>query len=144
MYDDEALVKQLRQQIKEDSALCRQLHARTHESYAKREHSEKKRWQWREAGREFNEQKEQLIFPGGTHRIYGKRPHEWDFWTVEAALCFLEVRPYHFNSGYVRTHLMRHLKKAYLTGKQSSRLAVITQRHLEWKEIKKRRISEGL
>jgi hypothetical protein len=47
---------------------------------------------------------------------------------IEAALVFLERRPYFFRSQYMRTKLGRLLKHAALTGGQAKRFGAVRDR----------------
>lgn len=50
---------------------------------------------------------------------------EGDLETMEAAICFLEVRPYFFRSGYMFDGLLRKVKHAPLSLEQRARLQVV-------------------
>lgn len=132
-YDDEDLSKGIKQQIKDNSAQCNFLKNRIRETFLKREHSPKKRDLWRQACEEFHANKEELYFPDGEGQLHSTHPEKWNFYVVEKALCFLEVRPYHDRSGYIRKYLLRHIKKSYLTDKQKIRLEFVYQRERAWK-----------
>ncbi len=132
-YDDEDLSKGIKQKIKDNSAQCNFLKNRIRETFLKREHSPKKRNLWHQACEEFHANKEKLYFPDGESQLHSSNPEKWDFYVVEKVLCFLEVRPYHDRSGYIRKYLLRHIKKAYLTDKQKVRLEVVYQREKAWK-----------
>lgn len=131
-YDDEGLSKEIKQKIKDNSAQCNFLKNRIRETFLKREHSPKKRDLWHQACEEFHANKEKLYFPDGEYQLHSCKPEKWDFYVVEKVLCFLEVRPYHDRSGYIRKYLLRHIKKAYLTDKQKVRLEVVYQREKAW------------
>lgn len=68
--------------------------------------------------------------------LYQTPAAQWAFSVVEAGLCFLEIRPYHFNSGYIRSYLLRHIKKAPLTEKQGIRLVSILACQKAWRKSK--------
>lgn len=132
-YDDEDLSKGIKQKIKDNSAQCNFLKNRIRETFLKREHSPKKRDLWRQACEEFHANKNMLYFPNGEDQLRSSHSEKWDFYMVEKVLCFLEVRPYHPRSGYIRKYLLRHIKKAYLTDKQKVRLEFVYQREKAWK-----------
>jgi hypothetical protein len=62
-----------------------------------------------------------LAFPGGwegaTCRLLAGDPE-----CMEAAICFLEVRPYFYHSGYMFNSLLRKAKRAPLDPEQLERL----------------------
>jgi hypothetical protein len=55
---------------------------------------------------------------------------------MEAAICFLEVRPYFFRSGYMFWDILRKCRKAPLSRAQAKRLSVVEKKVLEWRERK--------
>jgi hypothetical protein len=73
------------------------------------------------ACKEFRERYDGLAFPGGyANGLVGLK--EGDAQATEAALAFLEVRPYFFRSHYMMKKLTRLLKHAPLSGIQGERL----------------------
>ena len=52
---------------------------------------------------------------------------------VEAALVFLELRPFFFRSGYMRQKLLRLLKHAPLSSPQSKRFAAVLEAQRQWR-----------
>jgi hypothetical protein len=77
---------------------------------------------------DFHARYDLLAFPGGyASREVRARILNGDFAAIEAAICFLEVRPYFFRSGYMFKDLLRALKRAPLT--QEERMAVL----LRWR-----------
>ena len=56
---------------------------------------------------------------------------EGDQHTIEAAHCFLELRPYFFRSGYMRKELLRKINRGPLSLKQLARLQVAQERQAE-------------
>jgi hypothetical protein len=78
-----------------------------------------------------------LAFPGGYQRggalnriAYG------DPDAMEAAICFLEIRPYFFRSGYMFKDILRKCRRAPLSSDQAARLKTIEKGLLEWRERK--------
>ena len=81
---------------------------------------------WESACREFHDRYDLLAFPGGyegaLERIVAGEPEAMD-----AAICFLEVRPYFFRSGYMYKDILRKIKRAPLSKRQADRVAAIIQ-----------------
>jgi hypothetical protein len=91
---------------------------------------------WRRACEEFRTRFDALSFPGG-YEDAGARILAGDAATIEAALCFLELRPYFFRSGYMRGALKRKLKRADLDAPQGERLRLVLQRDRAWRATKR-------
>ncbi|MBK6616161.1 hypothetical protein [Ottowia sp.] len=87
---------------------------------------------WESACSAFREGHRELCFPGGYERA-AERIEAGDTFSIEAALCFVEVRPYFFRSGYMLKVLRRKLKKAPLTPLQSARLSAAVQLQIDWR-----------
>ena len=93
--------------------------------------------EWKEACEEFHARYDGLAFPGGYQRggaLY--RIAYGDADTMEAAICFLEIRPYFFRSGYMFKDILRKCRRAPLSSAQASRLKTIEKRLMEWRERK--------
>ena len=75
----------------------------TFELRDKNEHSNK---EWRKACSEFHEKYSDLAFPGGLDGAYERILHG-DQKAMEAAICFVECRPYFFRSGYMFKDILR-------------------------------------
>ena len=130
----EANVKRL---ISENSAEIARLHARIHETVLFRGRSEQDRKQWQDACAEFHARYDALAFPGGYEAaLSGIAAGEQD--SIEAAICFLELRPYFFRSGYMYKVLLRKIKHAALNSKQIHRIEAVLKRQTEWREQKTR------
>jgi hypothetical protein len=97
------------------------LKARIDETFQHRGESQGLRAVWERACADFHSRFDLLAFPGG-YQSAGARILDGDQAAIESALQFLEVRPYFFRSGYMRTALMRRLKRAVLTAPQAARL----------------------
>ncbi len=73
------------------------LHSRVHEAFAQRDRSSDKRQEWERACETFHSRYNEPAFPGGfdgaLDRIAAGDPE-----SMEAAICFLELRPYFFRS----------------------------------------------
>ncbi len=111
------------------------MHSRIKETVALREKSEHKRHEWERACEAFHSKYDSLAFPGGfsgaLDRIIAGDPY-----TMEAAICFLELRPYFFRSGYMFDSILRKAKRAPLTKEQAARLQHIIQTHAAWRASK--------
>jgi hypothetical protein len=84
---------------------------------------------------EFHARYSGLAFPGGyegaLERILAGDPE-----TMEAAICFLECRPYFFRSGYMFKDILRKCRRAPLLADQAARLAIIEQKLADWRKSK--------
>jgi hypothetical protein len=115
------------------------LHYRIKEALRLRTQSDSARQQWEEACAEFHARYDSLAFPGGLNEetffdLLGKN----DPVITEWALCFLELRPYFFRSGYVWQKLLRRLKHVALSKEQQRRFSDVIRSYVEWKEQKQR------
>lgn len=70
---------------------------------------------------------DKLAFPGGYTRALKLLASE-DGATIEAALQFIEIRPYFFRSQYIRTKLLRMLKRIPLSQRQLERLETASRK----------------
>jgi hypothetical protein len=108
------------------------LHARIHEAFAVRGKSPKDRDAWVSACAEFHARYNELAFPGGYEGVE-ERIVAGDVEAIESALCFLEIRPYFFRSGYMYLSLLRKMKRAAITKTQAERLQVVLERLDQWR-----------
>ena len=129
--------ERIREQIRDNAAEIVRLNSRIKETYLKRSKSPEKLREWEQACAEFHSRYDHLAFPtgyqgGGALRriLYG------DPEAMEAAICFLEVRPYFFRSGYMFKDILRKCRRAPLSPDQAGRLAAIEKRLLEWRARK--------
>lgn len=90
---------------------------------------------WKNACAEFHARYDGLAFPGGEATAYDRVEAGYPD-AIEAALCFLECRPYFFRSGYIWKKLFRKIKHVELTEYQSNRLETIID---EWKSYRENR-----
>jgi hypothetical protein len=112
--------------IQKNAKRVADLHDRVHETFERRDTSPEARVEWSRACSEFHSQYDALAFPGG-YEAGLQKIQKGDARAIEDALAFLEVRPYFFRSQYMRTKLVRLLKRAQLSARQSERF----QRTLE-------------
>jgi len=105
---------------------------RIHETVLHRGSSARQNDQWIRACDDFHARYDRLAFLGG---YFGAsvRLLAGDQTGIEAALCFLEVRPYFFRSGYMYQELLRKLKRVPLTPEQEARLDQVISRQAAWK-----------
>jgi hypothetical protein len=134
----------LKQRIRENAAEIVRLHSRIHETLAHRGKNAEKRREWERACAELHARYDKLAFPGG----YGgalQRISSGDPETMEAAICFMECRPYFFRSGYMFKDILRRCRRAPLSSEQAARLKVIEEKLAEWRrrKLSKKRIRNG-
>jgi hypothetical protein len=103
----------------ENAKRIREIHARINAGHAIR--VEDGGVAWKAALKEFAEKVDALSFPGGMGGVLD-RIVNGDAVTIEHALEFVEAHPYFFRSQYIRAKLVRRLKHAPLSERQSARL----------------------
>ena len=113
--------------IEHNAKLVTELHQRIHKEFRARPNSAAHR----DACKEFHERYDGLAFPGGYESGLA-RLKDGDPATIEAALVFLEVRPYFFRSQYMMTKLTRLLNHATMSVGQRERFV-----KLRLKKVKK-------
>ena len=89
----------------------KRLSARIDKTVRHRSESREKHREWESACAEFHERYRTLAFPGGYDGAL-KRIVAGDEEAMEAAICFLECRPYFFRSGYMFKEILREAKRA--------------------------------
>ncbi len=102
------------------------LRARIDETVKVRDKGPKEMAAWEAACREFHARYDALAFPGGYSDAL-VRIASGDGAAIEAALCFLELRPRFFRSGYMYKDILRKTKRAQLSEEQVSRLLQVQQ-----------------
>jgi hypothetical protein len=120
--------------ILDNAAELRRLQARVDETFARRGDGPEARRAWDQSTAEFHARYDALAFPGGLSGVF-ERLLAGDEHTMEAALVFLEQRPYFFRSGYIQKKLLRYAKRAPFSGAQAQRLRVVLERSAEWRAI---------
>ena len=123
--------EEFKRQIRHNAQEIARLHARIRETYALRATHGNKPWE--DACREMHARYDSLVFPGGYDDDLLKRLASGERNTVEAALCFLEVRPYFFRSGYLWKDLLRMAKRAPMNKQHAARLAAIVQGYADYR-----------
>jgi len=126
----------LRIQMIENAAEINRLHSRVKETFKLRGQGEQSHAEWLHACEEFHARYNLLCFPGGWGADFYDRILAGDEKAVEVALCFLEVRPYFFRSGYHWKAILQKCKRANLQGVQAEHFAVILARYAAWKQRK--------
>ena len=108
------------------------LRNRIHETYQSRLKNEHKLKEWKSACEEFHSKFEKLAFPGGLDGAY-ERILDGEAKAIEAALCFIELRPFFFRSGYMYKDILRKLNKAPLKSDERSRYQVVKSAYIEYR-----------
>jgi hypothetical protein len=125
----------LKEEIFKNASEITRLHSRIHETLPFRGDSPAKREAWERACVEFHARYDELSFPGGFNGAL-ERIVSGDTEAMEAAICFLECRPYFFRSGYMFKDILRKCKRAPLSEEQTLRLNVILEKVEEWRRRK--------
>jgi hypothetical protein len=127
----------IKERIRENAAEIVRLRSRIHETPSHRSESAEKRREWEQACAEFRARYDRLAFPTGYQGGGALRRIEYgDSEAMEAAICFLEIRPYFFRSGYMFEDILRKCRRAPLSPDQAARLNVIEQKLAEWRQRK--------
>src|SRR5208337_5065008 len=134
----------LREQMIENAAEVNRLHSLIHETYSRRSGGVESYQEWSRTCQEFHERYGQLCVPGGWDSGFMDRLKAGDHDTVEAALCFLEVRPYFFRSGYMWKDLLRKCKRMPMNEEQSSRFLALLERYSEWIVSREAKAKRGM
>lgn len=108
------------------------LHSLVQETLKDRNKSPGQNKLWKTACAEFQRRYDGLAFPGG-YSTAKERLRAGDIDSIEAALCFVELRPYFFRSGYMFKELLRLLKRVTLTPGQRERFSRVALAHQEWR-----------
>jgi hypothetical protein len=112
------------------------LNSRIKETYAQRSKSSEKMQEWKQACAEFHSRYAGLAFPGGYQGNVLDHILSGDSQAMETAVCFLEVRPYFFRSGYMFKDILRKCRRAPLSLDQTARLKAIERRLSDWRQRK--------
>jgi hypothetical protein len=102
------------------------MNSRINETFALRDRSAEKYREWQRACEIFHSRYNELAFPDGYDGALD-RLLAGNLDTVEAALCFLELRPYFFRSGYIFKEILLKAKRAPLSPEQQARLQSVVQ-----------------
>lgn len=107
-------------------------------TYAKRDNNTESYETWQNACTNFHQNYNTLVFHIGTFE--GEKDFlellthnsENGSYAREFAICFIEIRPYYFRSGYLYKRLLRKLKHAPLTQEQLARYDKIKKAYLHY------------
>ena len=135
--------ERLRATMLEHAAEINRLHSRIHETVKRRSESEQAKQNWSLAYAEFHARYEELCIPGGWDAGFLERILAGDPATIEVALCFLEVRPYFFRSGYHWKTILQKCKRAPMSGEQAKRFATLLGKYTERRRVRKLRSKRG-
>jgi hypothetical protein len=130
----------MRDLILTNAVEIQKLHKRIHDTVRHRYKSPEQTERWQTACKEFHERYDRLAFPGGYSTAWA-RISEGDSAAIKAALCFVEIRPYFYRSGYMFKELLPKLKRADLTPPQRDRLNAVIAAYGEWRA--QRRAARG-
>ena len=111
------------------------LHALVHKTFAQRDRGPDRRKDWERACEIFHSRYDELAFPGGFNGAL-ERIVAGETEAMEAAICFLELRPYFFRSGYMFESILRKAKRAPLSQEQSARLQHVVEALAAWRASK--------
>lgn len=131
--------EELREIMIENAAEINRLKQQIDETFRRRNESEDAQRKWSEACREMHARYNYLCLPGGWDSGFLDRLESGETYTIEVALCFLEVRPYFFRSGYHWKAIFQKCKRAPMAGEQAERFADLVDRHDKWKQRKNKR-----
>lgn len=127
----------IKQLMSDNAAALRQLQRRIHETVKERHLGPVQLKAWKNACQEFHERYDDLAMPGGYGAVLEGLERS-DPGAIDIALCFVELRPYFFRSGYMYTLLMRRLKKCAKTPEQADRHARVVERAAAWRKQRTR------
>lgn len=105
------------------------LHKQVQATFQHRDESPHARWGWEQACHQFHQFDAPMLRLVTQEGIACIRAGDPEF--VERAICYLEVDPYHFRSGYNKATLIRCLKRLPLTPKQQDRLRAVVLQALD-------------
>ena len=120
-------------EILQNARIINELKARIDETVKFRDKNEYKRKEWQKACADFHKEYDALAFPGGYEGAW-QRILDGDYKAMEAAICFLEVRPYFFRSGYMFKDILRKARQAPLSEDQRKRLNEVLDAYRKYRE----------
>jgi hypothetical protein len=128
--------ERIKQLMLDNAAVLRQLHRRVREAADARSGGPVEVKAWVEAARDYHDRYNDLAMPGGYDSVL-QGLETSDSGAIDLALCFVELRPYFFRSGYMYTLLMRRLKKCVMNEEQAMRHARVVERAAAWRRRKR-------
>ena len=123
--------EKIKETITRNAEEAARLHSRVHETLLQRDGSEEKDAEYRNACAEFHARYDALAFPEG-YRGALQRIIDGDPEAMESAICFLELRPYFFRSGYMWKDILRKCKHTPLLESQRTRLEAVIKKREDW------------
>ena len=135
--------EQLRKRMIDNAAEINRLHDRIHNTHKRRDRGEAENQDWKDACSEFHARYDQLCFPGGPFPDFYERLRTGDTDIIEVALCFLEVRPYFFRSGYHWKTILQKCKSAPMAGEQAERFHSLLERYKRWRSLRRESSDRG-
>ena len=124
--------------IEANAALLRKLHETVHETFLHRSEGPEAHAAWERACREFQERWDELAFSGGL-RAGLRRIEAGDMQAIEAAIRYLELRPFYFRAQYTRNLFTRLIKRQALPPKLQKRFDATRERLKSWRKAKRDR-----
>lgn len=109
----------------------RHLYSRIKTTVHDRDKSPEKLLEWRQSCAEFHSSYDVLVFPGGWNAL--ESIESGDEAAMEAAICYLECRPYFHRSGYLFKIILKRAKRAPLSDQQRIRLQRVIDKRDEWR-----------
>lgn len=125
----------IKRMIIENANEIARMHKAMHDAHARRDESDEARYKWIATAAEFHKRYEGLAFPAGYEGALD-RIIAGDAYAMESGLCFLEVRPFFFRSGYMFKDILRKLRKAPLSKDQRERLKAVETALSQWRQKK--------
>ena len=120
--------------IESNSKEITRLRDRATQAGTDRDVSPEHREKWQSAWDEFGEKYDALAFLGGESTAR-QRMRSGDVDAIEYALCFIEIRPYFFRSGYMYNHFLRILRNCDLTPLQRQRYQKVYDAYRAYKGL---------
>ena len=95
-----------------------------------------KKDEWSNACDEYHKNYAKLCFWNGIYD-YRSEIRNGNQETIEYYICFIEIRPYHFRSGYMYNDLMRVFKNIDLSTDHKRRYEIVRKNYMLYKEKRK-------
>lgn len=108
--------------IRDEAAKLQKLHAAIHETFVHRDRDARSRQVWSDACKAFHTYVSAI--DGYLDRACNERRYV-DREVVEFSICFLEINPWFFRSGYFKQELLTRLKRSELDKSAKERLRAV-------------------
>lgn len=120
----------IKRTITKQAQYIQRLHQQVHKTFANRDNSQADWQAWERACEIFHQNYHTALgFDGGENGLLEQlRRH--DAYAIEYAVCFIEVRPYFFRSGYLYQTLLKKLNHVPLSESQRQRYLWVKKRYL--------------